>query len=159
MSSIQTYDASDIVAIEAPEKTPGSVVRHWGDKRSLGTVISIDERHITSRQVAVLWSKEPRVEPEIPTQRDPRLLGAKWSITQEDADKDMMGVRRRPLASHSIECEERYSMHDFDENLSNKFFNERADVTFHEDGTVVVKRRLEGTPDNLRYVKDRYGQR
>lgn len=156
MSTLQTHDLKDVCAIEhGKDESPGNLVRHVEDERSFGTVVALDPRRQgleNQPQVTVLWAKEPhliKVE-KFDIKAPSRPLRAKWSVAKEEPTIYGGDLARKLFNAPIAEGEEEYGPGDLDGEQLEQLRDEADDVTFHHDGSVVVKRRARELPDYLR---------
>ena len=158
MSQLQTHDLKDICAIEAgKDESPGNLVRHVEDERSFGTVVAYDPRKQgfeNQPQVTVLWAKEPIIVQvqSVPINAQSRVLRAKWQVEEQD-DMRVYGSISTPKFSMSVprlKGEEEYNSHELSPEEMEQLRQDADNVTFHQDGRIVVERRADQPPDYLR---------
>ena len=158
MSQLQTHDLKDICAVEhGKDESPGNLVRHVEDKNSFGTVVALDPRKQgfeNQPQVTVLWAKEPKLIQiqSVPINAQSRVLRAKWSVEEHD-DMRIYGSMSTPKFSVSqprLKGEEEYNAAELSPEELDQLRQEADNVTFHQDGHIVVERRADSPPDYLR---------
>ena len=158
MSQLQTHDLKDIVAVTpGGDESPGNLVRHVDDKDSFGTVVALDPRRQgleNQPQVTVLWTKDPRLVQvqSVPINAPSRPLRAKWSVAKEEptiygSDASFFS---RTISRPRLEGEEEYAPGDLDHDQLDEMRRNCDDITFHSDGSVVVKKTADSPPDYMR---------
>lgn len=164
MSTLKTHDLEDIVAVvKDSDESPGNLVKHVDDKNSLGTVVAYDPRpqgFSKQPQVTVLWSKEPLLiqVQSTPINAQSRVLRARWQA-EEAQDFNAYGAMsgRAIIAPRTIlRGEEEYNIDELSSEELEQLQSQADNITYHDDGTLVVKRRSHETPDYLRQPDGTY---
>lgn len=158
MSQLQTHDLKDIVAVTpGGDESPGNLVRHVDDKNSFGTVVALDPRKQgfeNQPQVTVLWTKDPRLVhvQSVPINAPSRPLRAKWKVSEEEPRiyGDSSFFSRTISHPTRLEGEEEYAPGDLSHEQLEEMKHNCDDITFHSDGSVIVKKTTDTPPDYMR---------
>lgn len=163
MAQLQTHPLPDLVALTsksgvqagrpwtiADAVQPGQPVAHRDDPKSFGMVLS--RRWIWDdqpMQCEVLWSREPKLIPEIktnlPSPRLPLPSNQKWTVTIPNHIGNYAREKYSRTPHEEYEVEEEYEHLDYDE--VRRFREEGAHVTLGIDGRVTVKRKTDRLPE------------
>jgi hypothetical protein len=148
VSQLQQYDESVICPVHGGEHdaVPGTFVCHVEDLQAFGIVIAK-----VGDQVNVLWSKEPKLFPDIqvqPIQAKARKLKAKWTAVEEETKfyGDFSYLSKSPRTI--FEGEETYMAHELAPGQIDELMRD-GEVTCFQDGRVEVKRRSHQLPDDV----------
>lgn len=143
------YAPSFIQRLDAGRLEPGAFVTHVEDQAARGTVVAMP----STRKVVVLWAQAPWME-HVKVESKPILppsppRRAKWSMHQaEQSVYDVRGFGYLPQP-RTFEGEEEYGPGELTSSQVKALVKDGGDVTYYQDGSVIVKRKAASPPDYL----------
>lgn len=149
MSQLEKLTTHDIWCPDEGSVAPGKWVKHVKDDNSWG--MCVGRCGELNTDVLVLWSRQPRFT-KIVTQQinsTPRKLRAKWTAVEADTKfiGDFSFLGRSPHVT--FEGEETYHQSEIDESFKRVLEADHADITYHMDGHITVRRKTDRLPDDV----------